>query len=432
MLTVPDHPCVLYIEGDGVGGDIWKASVRVLNAAVSHVYRDTRKIHWQEILAGQKAFDQTGKWLPQATIDAIEQHLLVLQGPLTVPMGGGIRSLNVALQQQFDLYTSHRRIQRFEGLPGHLQTSSPMKIDIFQESMEGVQAGMGAKAGSDKTERWLEYMEDEFPEDFAKISFASEEKLDAYQALLRQPSSTQVELGLGISFSSRQGTERLIRSAIHYAIQHHKSSVLMVHRGNQLPFTEGAFRDWGYRLAEKEFGDQVYTWAQYDRTAAIEGLGAAREELLSARSQGKLMIRDLLLPIAWKEILNQPEEIDVIVLPHLTGSYLIDMLLGLLNVANLTPVGRINHLSGHAVFEVAHGTAIPYSGKDVFNPSSMIMAGGLLLEYMGWQEAADLIWKAMERTLSQQTFTHDLHRQTQSGNMVSCSEFGDALIRNMS
>ncbi|MEM7367095.1 MAG: isocitrate/isopropylmalate family dehydrogenase [Bacteroidota bacterium] len=431
QLQVPSDPIIPFIQGDGVGPDIWKASVRVIEAAVRKAYGGKRQIHWLELYAGQKAFDRSGKWLPQETIDTIEQYLIALQGPLAIPMGGGIRSLNIVLRQKLDLYACLRPIQHISGIPSFLQLDKPLNLMFFQEKTEDVHVGIEARAGSEKSELLLDFLEDEFPEEFVKLRFGSSEKVEAYQELLSTDASQQVEVGLNIKPTSRQGVERLIRSVIQYAIRLGKKSIILVHKGNISSATEGVLRDWGYQLAEREFGDLVYTWGQFDRRTAIESQDAARKEWEAAQQQNKIVIRDMLYNMALRHLLSHPQECEIMVSLNLTGEYMTEILLEQLGSSSLAPVGNINYLTGHAVFEVAHGTAFSQAGKDAFNPSSMILAGSLLLEYIGWQEAAELIQKGVESTLMNHQLTYDLYRQIQEATVLRCSEFGDAVIQHM-
>lgn len=430
-LVVPDHPTIPFIIGDGTGPDIWHASVRVFDAAVEKAYGGKRKIEWMEVLAGEKAFNETGEWLPQATVEAIDQYLVAIKGPLTTPIGGGIRSLNVALRQKLDLYTCLRPVRWFTGVPSPVIHPEWIDMVIFRENTEDIYAGIEAKAGTEKAERLLEFLQEEFPEDFSKIRFGSEEKVNEYLGLLGHGHG-QVEVGLGIKPVSRQGTERLVRSAIEYALQHGRKSVTLVHKGNIMKFTEGAFRDWGYRLAEREYGDKVYTWSQYDRTLAAEGKDAANQEQEAALAEGKILVKDAIADIALQQILTRPKEFDVIATLNLNGDYLSDALAAQVGGIGIAPGANINYLTGHALFEATHGTAPKYAGQDVVNPSSVILSGVLMLEHMKWQEAADLIIRGIEASIGSKRVTYDFHRLMEGATKLKCSEFGDAIIENMS
>ncbi|MEL6628353.1 MAG: NADP-dependent isocitrate dehydrogenase [Bacteroidota bacterium] len=431
QLAVPDNPVIPFIIGDGTGPDIWNASVRVFDAAVSKAYGDARKIQWKEILAGEKAFNQTGEWLPQATVDSINEYLVAIKGPLTTPVGGGIRSLNVALRQKLDLYTCLRPVRYFNGTPSPVRTPESVDMVIFRENTEDIYAGIEARGGTEKAERILEFLQDEFPEDFAKVRFGTSEKVEAYNAARGIEASPMINVGIGIKPVSQHGTERVVRSAIEYAIRHNRKSVTLVHKGNIMKFTEGAFRDWGYELAEREFGDKVYTWAQYDRTAAAENKAAADKEQADAIAGGAILIKDAIADIALQQVLTRPKEFDVIATLNLNGDYLSDALAAQVGGIGIAPGANINYITGHALFEATHGTAPKYAGQDKVNPSSVILSGVLMLEHMGWQEAADLITKGIESAISGKRVTYDFHRLMEGATLLKCSEFADEIISNM-
>ncbi len=430
-LQVPNHPIIPFIIGDGTGPDIWHASVRVFDAAVEKAYGGDRKIEWKEILAGEKAFNQTGEWLPQATVDAINEYLVAIKGPLTTPVGGGIRSLNVALRQKLDLYTCLRPVRYFQGTPSPVRTPESVNMVIFRENTEDIYAGIEARAGTEKAERILEFLEEEFPEDFAKVRFGSSDKVGTYERSIGGGETGTIEVGLGIKPVSRHGTERLVRSAIQYAIQHKRKSVTLVHKGNIMKFTEGAFRDWGYLLAETEFAEQTYTWAQYDRTAAAHGKDAANQEQNAALEAGKILVKDAIADIALQQVLTRPKEFDVIATLNLNGDYLSDALAAQVGGIGIAPGANINYVTGHALFEATHGTAPKYAGQDKVNPSSVILSGVLMLEHLGWQEAADLITQGIEAAISGKRVTYDFHRLMEGATLLKCSEFGDEIIANM-
>ena len=430
-LNVPDNPTIPFIIGDGTGPDIWHASVRVFDAAVEKAYGGKKKINWLEVLAGEKAFNETGEWLPQATVDAIDEYLVAIKGPLTTPVGGGIRSLNVALRQKLDLYTCLRPVRWFTGVPSPVVHPEWVDMVIFRENTEDIYAGIEAKAGTDKAEKLLDFLEEEFPEDFAKIRFGTDEKVNEYLGLLGKPSNGQLEVGLGLKPVSRHGTERLVRSAIEYALQHGRKSVTLVHKGNIMKFTEGAFRDWGYQLAEREYGDKVYTWSQYDRTLATDGKDAANKEQDAALAEGKILVKDAIADIALQQVLTRPQEFDVIATLNLNGDYLSDALAAQVGGIGIAPGANINYITGHALFEATHGTAPKYAGQDKVNPSSVILSGVLMLEHMGWQEAADLIIKGIETSIAGKRVTYDFERLMEGATKLQCSEFGDEIIKNM-
>jgi isocitrate dehydrogenase len=411
-LSVPDQPIVPFIEGDGTGPDIWRASVRVLDAAVQKAYGGKRKIHWMEVYAGQKSNDLFNTWLPDETVQACRDYLVSIKGPLTTPIGGGIRSLNVALRQMLDLYVCLRPVRWFKGVPSPVRTPDKVDMTIFRENTEDIYAGIEFEAGSPDNKKFLEAFKAAFPKQFAKIRF---------------PETS----GIGIKPVSQEGTERLFRSAIEYAIANKRKSVTIVHKGNIMKFTEGAFRNWAYALAEKEFGAQTYTWDQWERTKAANGEKAANEEQDAAKKAGKIIIKDAIADITLQQVLTRPEEFDVIATMNLNGDYLSDALAAQVGGIGIAPGGNINYVTGHAVFEATHGTAPKYANLDKVNPGSVILSGEMMLRYMGWVEAADAIISAMDKTIGQKTVTYDFARLMEGAKEVKCSEFGDALIRNL-
>ena len=411
-MTVPSHPILPFIEGDGTGRDIWRASVRVFDAAVEKAYGGKRKIVWHEVLAGQKAFDQTGNWLPDETLDAFRKYLVGIKGPLTTPIGGGIRSLNVALRQILDLYVCLRPVRWFQGVPSPVKTPEKVNMVIFRENTEDIYAGIEFAEGSPEAAKVLAFLEKEFPSSYKKIRF---------------PGST----GLGIKPVSREGTERLVRSAIEYAITQKRKSVTIVHKGNIMKFTEGAFRNWGYALAEREFANQVYTWDQWERTKAAKGEDAANAEQKAAVAAGKVIVKDAIADITLQQVLTRPDEFDVIATLNLNGDYLSDALAAQVGGIGIAPGGNVNYLTGHAVFEATHGTAPKYADLDRVNPGSVILSGEMMLRYMGWNEAADLIIKGMDGAIAARTVTYDFARLMQGATEVKCSAFGDAVIKHM-
>jgi len=411
-LNVPDQPIVPFIEGDGTGPDIWRASVRVLDAAVEKAYGGKRKIHWMEVYAGQKSNDLFNTWLPDETVQACRDYLVSIKGPLTTPIGGGIRSLNVALRQMLDLYACLRPVRWFKGVPSPVRNPGKVDMVIFRENTEDIYAGIEFEAGTDDNKKFLEQFKASFPKLFAKIRF---------------PNTS----GIGIKAVSREGTERLFRSAVEYAIANKRKSVTIVHKGNIMKFTEGAFRNWAYALAEKEFAAQTYTWDQWERTKAAQGEKAANEEQDAAKKAGKVIIKDAIADITLQQVLTRPEEFDVIATLNLNGDYLSDALAAQVGGIGIAPGANINYVTGHAVFEATHGTAPKYANLDKVNPGSVILSGEMMLRYMGWTEAADAIISAMDKTIAQKTVTYDFARLMEGAKEVKCSEFGDALIRNL-
>ena len=411
-LVVPNNPTIPFIQGDGTGPDIWRSSVRVLDAAVERAYQGDRKINWLEVYAGQKAFDKFNNWLPDETIQSCREFLVSIKGPLTTPIGGGIRSLNVALRQALDLYVCLRPVRWFQGVPSPVREPENVDMVIFRENTEDIYAGIEFEQGSDATNKFLQLFKESFPDDFSKIRF---------------PESS----GIGIKPISREGSERLLRSAFDYAITNQRKSITLVHKGNIMKFTEGAFRNWGYELAEREYGSHVYTWEQWEKTKAKHGEEAANQEQKDAISNGAILVKDAIADITLQQVLTRPAEFDVIATMNLNGDYLSDALAAQIGGIGIAPGGNINNTTGHAVFEATHGTAPKYANQDKVNPGSVILSGEMMLRYLGWTESADLILKAMDKTIQKQTVTYDFARLMDDVSPVKCSEFGDALINNM-
>jgi isocitrate dehydrogenase len=411
-LTVPDNPVIPYIEGDGTGPDIWRATVRALDAAVEKSYGGKRRIHWMEVYAGQKAFDLFDSWLPDQTVDACREYLVSIKGPLTTPIGGGIRSLNVALRQLLDLYVCLRPVRWFKGVPSPVKDPGSVDMVIFRENTEDIYAGIEFEQGSAANARFLKLFQENFPAEFAKIRF---------------PGSS----GIGLKPISREGSERLVRSALEYAIANRRKSLTFVHKGNIMKYTEGAFRNWGYQLAEREFADHTYTWDQWERSKVEKGLDAANAEQEAALQSGKILVKDAIADITLQQVLTRASEFDVIATMNLNGDYLSDALAAQVGGIGIAPGGNINNVSGHAVFEATHGTAPKYADQDVVNPGSLILSGEMMLRYMGWPEAADSIISAMDKTIGQKTVTYDFARLMEGATKVKCSEFATAMIGNM-
>ena len=411
-MVVPNHPVIPFIEGDGTGPDIWRASVRVLDAAVQKAYKGERKIAWQEVLAGQKAFDKTGNWLPDATLDAFRGYLVGIKGPLTTPIGGGIRSLNVALRQILDLYVCLRPVRWFQGVPSPVKAPEQVEMVIFRETTEDIYAGIEFAEGSDEVRKVLEFLKATFPSSYKKIRF---------------PESTAV----GFKPVSRDGSERLARAAIEYAVRHKRKSVTFVHKGNIMKFTEGAFRNWGYALAEREFSSKVYTWDQWERTRAAKGEEAANQEQKAALAAGRVLVKDAIADITLQQVLTRPDEFDVIATLNLNGDYLSDALAAQVGGIGIAPGGNINYVTGHAVFEATHGTAPKYANLDKVNPGSVVLSGEMMLRYMGWDEAADLVITGMDGAIGSKRVTYDFARLMPGSTEVKCSEFGDNIIAHM-
>jgi isocitrate dehydrogenase len=409
-LQVPNNPIIPFIEGDGTGPDIWAASQRVLDAAVEKAYNGQKKIAWYEVFAGEKAFNQFSNWLPADTLTAIREYIVAIKGPLTTPVGGGIRSLNVALRQELDLYVCLRPVRYFNGVPSPVKRPELVDMVIFRENTEDIYAGIEYQEGSAEVKKLLEFLQKEMG--VKKIRF---------------PETS----GLGIKPVSKDGSERLIRAAIEYAIEHNRKSVTIVHKGNIMKYTEGAFKNWGYELAEREFGDKVFTWSEYDRIKAEQGTDAANQAQKAAEAAGKILVKDAIADIALQQVLTRPTDFDVIATLNLNGDYLSDALAAQVGGIGIAPGANINYLTGHAIFEATHGTAPKYAGLDVVNPGSVILSGVMLLEHLGWQEAADLIYKGMETSINNKTVTYDFARLMDGATEVKCSEFANQIIANM-
>ncbi len=411
-LNVPDQPIIPFIEGDGTGRDIWRSSVRVLDASVEKAYKGKKKIAWHEVLAGEKAFKQTGNWLPDETVAAFKQYLVGIKGPLTTPIGGGIRSLNVALRQMLDLYTCLRPVRWFKGVPSPVKHPEAVDMVIFRENCEDIYAGIEWEAGSEQAKKFLGFLKTEFPKEFSKIRF---------------PETS----GIGIKPVSQQGTERLVRASIEYALLNKRKNVTFVHKGNIMKFTEGAFMKWGYALAEKEFGDKVYTWSAWEKTKEAKGEEAANAEQKEALGKGRLLVKDAIADITLQQVLTRPKEFDVIATLNLNGDYLSDALAAQVGGIGIAPGGNINYVSGHAIFEATHGTAPKYADLDKVNPGSVILSGEMMLRHLGWNEAADLVIKGMDGAIASKKVTYDFARLMEGATEVKCSEFGDNIIANM-
>jgi isocitrate dehydrogenase len=417
-LNVPNDPIIPFIEGDGTGPDIWAASVRVFDAAVEKAYGGTKKIAWQEVLAGQKAFDQTGSWLPEETLTEFREKLIGIKGPLTTPVGGGITSLNVALRQILDLYVCLRPVQYFTGVPSPVKKPEAVEMVIFRENTEDIYAGIEFTGGSEEATTVLNFLSEKFPKMFGKIRFGSKERTQAWSDSVHGGPSTDVCVGVGIKPVSKQGSERLIYSAIDYAIKNGRKSVTLVHKGNIMKFTEGGFRDWGYLLAKDIFG-------------AVEIDGGPWCQIPEGKPGAGIVIKDAIADIALQQVLTRPEDFDVIATLNLNGDYLSDALAAQVGGIGIAPGANINYISGHAIFEATHGTAPKYAGLDVVNPSSVILSGEMMFRYMGWIEVADLILKGVNGAIGAKTVTYDFHRLMEGATKVKCSEFGDAIIAHM-
>ena len=409
-MIVPDHPIIPFIEGDGTGPDIWNASVLVFDAAVQKAYSGKRRIFWKEVLAGEKAFKHTQEWLPKETLDIIKEYLVAIKGPLTTPVGEGIRSLNVALRQILDLYVCLRPVRYFQGVPSPVKHPETTDMVIFRENSEDIYAGIEWMQGTSEVKKVIEFLIGEMG--VTKIRF---------------PESSSI----GIKPVSKEGTERLIRAAINFALIHKKPSVTIVHKGNIMKYTEGQFKKWGYELAEREFIDQVFTWAAYDRIKAEKGEPAADSAQKTAISEGKIIIKDVIADAFLQQILTRPADYSVIATLNLNGDYISDALAAIVGGIGIAPGANINYETGHAVFEATHGTAPKYAGKDMVNPGSVILSGVMMLEYIGWNDAANLIVKGLKGAILKKRVTYDFERLMEGSTKLKCSEFGNEIILNM-
>jgi isocitrate dehydrogenase len=410
VLQVPSHPIIPFIEGDGTGPDIWAASKRVLDAAVEKAYKGDKKIAWYEVYAGEKAFNKYNSWLPADTLTAIREYIVAIKGPLTTPVGGGIRSLNVALRQELDLYVCSRPVRYFAGVPSPVKRPELVDMIIFRENTEDIYAGIEWEAGSAQVKKVIEFLQNEMG-----------------VKNIRFPETS----GIGIKPVSEEGSKRLIRSAMEYAIKHKRKTLTLVHKGNIMKYTEGAFKNWGYELAEQEFGDKTFTWAQYDKIKEASGIDAANKAQKEAEAAGKVIVKDAIADIALQQVLTRPTDFDVIATLNLNGDYLSDALAAQVGGIGIAPGANINYLTGHAIFEATHGTAPKYAGLDVVNPGSVILSGVMMLEHLGWLEAADLIYKGMEASINNKTVTYDFARLMEGAKEIKCSEFANEIIKNM-
>ncbi len=409
-LNVPDIPIIHYIQGDGTGPDIWKASKLVFDAAVEKAYHGKRKIEWKKLYAGEESFNTNGEWLPNKTLDKIKEYLVAIKGPLTTPVGGGIRSLNVALRQKLDLYTCLRPVRHYKGVPSPVKDPTTTNMVIFRENSEDIYAGIEWLNGTDEAKKVVRYLQEEMG--VQKIRF---------------PESTSI----GIKPVSKEGTERLVRAAINYALEHKLPSVTIVHKGNIMKYTEGKFKEWGYELAEKEFGEKTFTWAQYDRIVEKEGLDAATKAENDAMSAGKLIVKDVIADAFLQQILTRPSNYSVIATLNLNGDYISDAIAAIVGGIGIAPGANINYETGHAIFEATHGTAPKYADQDVVNPGSVILSGVMMLDYIGWKEAAEAIRKGIQKTILSKKVTYDFARQMNDATKVKCSEFAKEIVKNL-
>ncbi|MCA1009911.1 NADP-dependent isocitrate dehydrogenase [Halobacillus halophilus] len=409
-LNVPNRPIIPYIEGDGIGPDIWAAASRVIEAAVDKAYNGEKSIEWKEVYAGQKSYDKSGEWLPDATLDTIRDYKIAIKGPLTTPIGGGIRSLNVALRQELDLFTCLRPVRYVEGVPSPVKRPEDTDMVIFRENTEDIYAGIEWQKGTPEVKKVIDFLQNE---------------MGVHN--IRFPETS----GIGIKPVSEEGTKRLVRASIDYALNEGRKNVTLVHKGNIMKFTEGSFKAWGYEVAEEEYGDKVFTWLEYDRIVEKDGKEAANKAQDAAEAEGKIIVKDAIADIFLQQILTRPKEFDVVATMNLNGDYVSDALAAQVGGIGIAPGANINFETGHAIFEATHGTAPKYAGMDKVNPSSVILSGVLMLEHLGWREAADLISQSMDKTIGSKVVTYDFARMMDGAKEVKCSQFGDELIKNM-
>ena len=433
-LNVPNNPIIPFIRGDGTGRDIWAASERVFDAAMEKAYGGTKKIAWMEVFAGEASKTKFDNWLPDDTVDAFREFLVGIKGPLTTPIGGGIRSLNVALRQMLDLYVCLRPVQWFTGVPSPVKHPEKVEMVIFRENTEDIYAGIEFAGGTPEAQKVLDFIAKEFPKDFTKIRFGTSQSVVDYMKLAA-PEHTMENypptVGIGIKAVSQVGTIRLVKAAIAYAIEQKKKSVTIVHKGNIMKYTEGAFRDWGYAAAERIYGDKVYTWAKWERTKAEKGEAAANEEQKASLAGGAVLIKDAIADITLQQVLTRPEEFDVIATLNLNGDYLSDALAAQVGGIGIAPGGNINYVTGHAIFEATHGTAPKYADLDKVNPGSVVLSGEMMFRYLGWNEAADLIIKGLNGAIGSKRVTYDFARQMEGATEIKCSAFGENIITHM-
>jgi len=411
-LEVPNYPVIPFIEGDGIGPDVWRAAVRVIDASIEKAYSDKRKIVWLEVFAGQKAYDNFGQWLPDETISAFKKYLVGIKGPLTTPVGGGIRSLNVAIRKALDLYACVRPVRYYPGVPSPVKAPEKVDMVIFRENTEDIYTGIEFERGSEENGKFKKLLQENFPEEYAKIRF---------------PDTSAI----GLKPVSEEGTSRLVRAAIRWALDNRRRIVTLVHKGNIMKYTEGAFRNWGYDLAESEFGEYVYTQREWQSKKLSAGTEAANAEKDEAFAAGKLFVNDIIADIALEQTITQPETFDVLATLNLNGDYLSDALAAQVGGVGFAPGANINFDAGCAVFEATHGTAPTFADQDIVNPSSLILSGEMMLRYLGWHEAADMILRGLQATIQAKTVTFDFHRLMQDAVLVKTSEFANAIINNM-
>jgi isocitrate dehydrogenase len=430
ILNVPDNPVIPYIEGDGIGPEIWRAAKYVFDSVVEKAYNGNRKIEWMKVLAGEESFKDSGRWLPEETVDIFKEYLVGIKGPLTTPIGKGIRSLNVALRQALDLYVCLRPVRYYGGIDTPMRRPELTDMVIFRENTEDIYTGIEFKSMSDDNKKLLNFIQNEFPDQFEKIRFGTLEKSNDFLESAGLPTTDHLELGIGLKIISRTGTERLMIAAVKYAIEHRRKTVTIVHKGNIMKFTAGAFRDWGYEIAEEFFKDDIFTWAQWERTANVKGKEAADREKFEALASGKILINDAIADNALQQVLTNPEDFDVIATENLNGDYLSDAIAAQVGGIGIAPGANINYVTGAAIFEATHGTAPSFAGRNMVNPSSLILSGMMMLHYLEWHEAGKMIESAIRKAIASKKVTFDFAKQMVDSITVSTSEFAEEIVKN--
>jgi isocitrate dehydrogenase len=430
VLHVPDSPVIPFIEGDGIGPDVWNATQKVLDSAVEKSYAGKRAINWLEVFAGEKSFKLMNSWLPTETIDAFKLFKIGIKGPLTTPVGGGIRSLNVALRQTLDLYVCLRPVKYYQGIETPMKHPEYVDMVIFRENTEDIYAGIEFKAGTEENEAILKLLKSVYPDQFKKIRFGTLEQVNEFLSQSGRETTDKVEVGIGIKAISKIGTERLIIAAIKHAIEHNRKSVTIVHKGNIMKFTDGSFRDWGYDIAEQMFGDKIYSYRNYEKLVTEKGKDAAEKDKAKALKEGRILLWDSIMDNTLQQVLTNPKDFDVIATLNLNGDYLSDAIAAQVGGIGISPGSNINYITGHAIFEATHGTAPSFANKDVANPSSLILSGVMMLNYLGWKEAASLVENGLKKTILSKKVTFDLARDMEGAKEVKCSEFAEEIIKN--
>lgn len=430
ILHVPDSPVIPYIEGDGIGPDVWKATQKVLDSAIEKAYSGKKSINWLEVFAGEKSFKLMNSWLPTETIDAFKLFKIGMKGPLTTPVGGGIRSLNVALRQTLDLYVCLRPVKYYQGIETPMKHPEYVDMVIFRENTEDIYAGIEFKSGTAENEAMLKLLRTDYPDQFKKIRFGTLDQVNEFLSQSGRETTDKVEVGIGIKVISKVGTERLIIAAIKHAIDHNRKSVTIVHKGNIMKFTDGSFRDWGYDIAETMFADKIYSYRNYEKLMNEKGKDAAEKDKAKAMEEGKILLWDSIMDNTLQQVLTNPKDFDVIATLNLNGDYLSDAIAAQVGGIGISPGSNINYISGHAIFEATHGTAPTFANKDMANPSSLILSGVMMLDYLGWGEAADLVEEGLKKTILSKKVTFDLARDMEGSIEVKCSEFAQEIVNN--